>query len=352
MSFVASSNAMILGLLLLPLGHTTFEACLRSQLPASTPLLVPGDEDYLPASQCLNRRSDIAPSPVAVVRVQSVSDVQHVVRCAGEFGLEVSTRCGAHSFENESCRGQVIIDVSDLLDFSYDSDTQQTTWGSGHTSGELYMKLGALNVTVPGGMEGDVGTAGLWLGCGRGPFTQYMGNSCRRLQAVEYVDDAGHVRVANVTENSDMLWMARGAGGEFPGVVTKFTALAAPKPTTIHTRACDRYGAFFVGQAVIREWARGLEETARSRRKMYSYIHFFPNTGMIWVRHKCFDCDADDLAWFIWKTSAIAQAAGGQCGDVKDHSIGPHPDQFVNFLAVEPGVGNKWETLLRKPHDW
>ncbi|KAL3931416.1 MAG: hypothetical protein SGPRY_001133 [Prymnesium sp.] len=341
---------MALTLLTTTVAHP-FAACLQHTLPPTTPLVLPSHPHYTPASQCLNSRSDLQSSPSAVVRVQSVADVQGVVVCARDHGVEISVRSGSHSFENHSCRGGLILDVSDLLDFSYDETTQLATWGSGHTNGQLYWKLSGLNRTLPLGAEGDVGSSGLVLGCGRGPVTQYIGRSCDRLVGVEFIDGQGNVQVANSAHNSDLLWVARGGGGEFPGVVSKFTALSAPEPPTVHIRSCDEPNALGKGKDVIREWARGLEEVSISERKMTAYIHFFPNLGSIWVRYKCFDCNATQLAWFESKSSEIAAAAGGTCSPTSSHAAGGHPKQFINFLAAEPGVGS-WTTLPHKAHYW
>ncbi|KAL3893470.1 MAG: hypothetical protein SGPRY_014210, partial [Prymnesium sp.] len=269
--------------------------------------------------------------------------------------------------------GRVILDVGELLDFSFDALKAEVTWGSGHTNGQLYVKLSDQGLTFPLGMEGDVGSAGLVLGCGRGPVTHYPALPFP-LQAVEYVDYQGTVKWATSTSNMDMLWMARGGGGEFPGVVTKFRAIAASEPKTVHFRSCDMSSAHDIGRTVIREWAKGLRVMSKSARKVYSYIHFYPNTATIWVRYKCFACDEGELEWFDSESAKIAEGYGGICSDIRDH-IGHHPKQFVNLLAAEPGVGawqaiptvthpsssltshltltrTLWQTLPFKPHYW
>ncbi|KAL3902844.1 MAG: hypothetical protein SGPRY_011902, partial [Prymnesium sp.] len=340
----------MLSILLTAQSHAPFEACVRQKSGPSTPVLTQSDPDFTAASLCLNHRSDLASSPRAIVRAKTVGDVQAAVDCAVAYGLDISPRSGAHSFENHSCKGKVILDVSDLMDFSFEPSTRQVTWGSGHTNGQLYMKLEEEGMTLPLGAEGDVGSAGLVLGCGRGPITQYYGRICDRLMAVEYVDSRGVVRWATNSSNADMLWMARGGGGEFPGVVTKFTAIAAPVPRTVHKRECDLEGGQDGGKAVIQAWTRGLRETSKSARKMYSYVHFFPNTGSIGVSYNCFDCRAAELAWFVRKTDEITNGYNGTCSAVTDHQ-GAHPQQFINFLAEEPRLGT-WQTLPLKPHYW
>ncbi|KAL3924440.1 MAG: hypothetical protein SGPRY_003913, partial [Prymnesium sp.] len=330
--------------------HVSFEQCVGTQLGANTPFLTNGDPDFTSASKCLNARTDLESVPDAVVRVQTVSDVQTTVSCAATYEVEISVRSGSHSFENESCRGRVIIDVSDLLSFSFDPTTEQVTWGSGHTNGQLYMKLIDEGYVFPGGTESHVGTGGLVLGCGRGMLTSFAGRSCDLVQEVEYVDNTGTLRVANAAVNSDMLWMARGGGGEFPGVITKYTALAKAAPPTVHKRDCDQGNAINTGKQVITQWVGGLEEMSKSARKTYTYIHFYPNTGTIWVRHKCFGCDETELAWFESHTGGMASAAGGVCGPLIELR-GAHPSQVVNMFAEEPGAGSA-DAMRAKAHYW
>ncbi|KAL3924385.1 MAG: hypothetical protein SGPRY_003930 [Prymnesium sp.] len=203
-------------------------------------------------------------------------------------------------------------------------------------------------------MEGDVGSAGLILGCGRGPITQIMGLSCDRVVGLEYVDHHGNVRLANANENSDMLWMARGGGGEFPGAITKFVAHVGVMPKTVHYRKCDLPGgAVWWGKSVIKAWLAKIEEVAQSKHQMYSYIHFYPNTGTVGVRHKCFDCSGESLAYFDVVTASIAGAGGTRCSAIGRHTEAGSPSEFINMFAQEPGVvTGGWKSLLEKPHYW
>eukprot|EP00965_Chrysotila_dentata_P066344 2196546-Pleurochrysis_carterae.AAC.1 len=53
--------------------------------------------------------------------------------------------------------------------------SEQVTFGAGHTHGMLYQRLAQQELVLPGGTEGLVGVGGLWLGCGRGMMTQWLG---------------------------------------------------------------------------------------------------------------------------------------------------------------------------------
>ena len=68
----------------------------------------PGDVLFDSAKMLKNTRIDIIPEPKAVVRVQSVSEVQAAVICAGHGGFEACARAGGHGFDNAAgCTGGV-----------------------------------------------------------------------------------------------------------------------------------------------------------------------------------------------------------------------------------------------------
>lgn len=335
--------------------HTSFKQCVTQNAPGA-PVITRDDPSYAAASKCLNRRGDIQGSPDAIVKPPFVFHVKETVKCAGLYGLQMSVRSGAHGLENDACFGHVIVDVADLMTFEYDPFEKRATWGAGFTHGELYSRLSGLSppMTFPGGMEPIVGTSGLVLGCGRGLLTQYLGLSCDRLMEIEYVDVSGEVRYAGASSNSEMLWLARGGGGEFPGVITKFTALLAPEPTTIHTRQCDQNMAIDRGINVITEWTKALSELMKSERKTSSFVSLFPNANTVWVTHKCFDCNTEELAWFETYTSQIAANSvnGGTCGVISDHSNGDYSSQLLNMFASQPGALSDPSVMSTKPNTW
>ncbi|KAL3921478.1 MAG: hypothetical protein SGPRY_004892, partial [Prymnesium sp.] len=295
------------------LSHSSFEACVSSGLGEAALLVLPGHDDFTLASQCVNRRSDIQSTPDAVVRVESVADVQAAVRCAAAFGLEVSTRAGGWSPENESCRGKVIVDLHNLMGFSYDNTTQLVTWGSGHTSGQLYLKLADEDMMLPLPYDPEI-------------------------------------RVASTIENTEMLWMARGGGGEFPGIVTKFTALAAPLPSVMHELICEHHDASDIGKESIAAWVRGQDEISKSLPKTGSRLMIVFNIDYVKLKHWCFDCNASELAFFESHTTMAAERGGGSCFATTDWGSGrAHPKQVINFLAGAPSM-TRWTDMIEKPY--
>ena len=170
--------------------------------------------DYNEAKSCRNLRTDINDhAPSAIVRVATAEEVQAVVLCASAVGVQVSARSGAHGFDNFACAGQIIIDVTEMVDLEVDEATKVVEFGPGHTHGQLYEKLSGFSLVVYGGTEASSGM-GLWLGCGRGMMTNYLGLACDVMRGIEFIDAHGQLRKASSEENPDMFWASRGGGGE------------------------------------------------------------------------------------------------------------------------------------------
>jgi len=230
------------------------------------------------------------------VRVTRKEHVQEAVKCAAAAGATISARSGAHSFDNQACAGDVIIDVSPLDSFDR-APGDVVTFGSGHLHGQLYYKLSQHGLVVAGGAENGVGTAGLWLGCGRGPLTVIHGLSCDSIRAIEYVDATGGLRTADARHNADMYWMARGGGGEFPGIVTNFTAQAHRMPQRVRQIVCN-FDARATGWWVIKAWAENLQEMQDPNRKLFTHIKVLGGNGG-GLYGSCFDCSPAEYDWLI-----------------------------------------------------
>lgn len=210
-------------------------SCLRAhaRFKSDAALLLPTESRYDELRVCKNMRDDMVPAPMAIVLAADASDVQVAVKCARQAGVRTCPRSGGHGSDNDAgCSGGLLVDVRGLVSLEVDDEEKVIQFGSGFTLGGLYYELYTKHSLVfPGGTVSDVGSAGLILGCGRGMYTNVHGLACDSLLEVEYVDAWGERRYANGEHNTDMWWMARGGGGEFPGIVTKFTSRAYAAPT-------------------------------------------------------------------------------------------------------------------------
>lgn len=352
--------------------------CLRSISGAS--VVTPEDSTYVDASHCHNSgRSDRTWSPKAIIKVNSAEKVSEAVKCANLSDVTVTPRSGAHGFENEACSGELIVDVSNLDSLSVDTNSKVVEFGAGHLHGQLYRKLIDYGLVVPGGTENSVGTAGtsektsfhsldlypnfimsarytgLWLGCGRGPLAQLHGLSCDSMLGIEFVDASGNIRVANSGSDTDMYWMARGSGGEFPGVVTKFIAQAYDMPSEVfEVRTTFRADQV---KMLIKEWVSRLEELSDPSHSMFTYINSYLGAPVLVM--DCYSCTEEQKAWMLAEFEEIASIAGGEGensywgGTWLDRLLKEEWDDYTdaNDLLLQqaewPAV---WETMANGGH--
>ena len=282
--------------------------CLNSI--SSVTVISQQDYMYNAAMQCHNsERVDRVWSPWAIVKVNSAQQVAEAVKCASAASVKVTARCGAHGFENAACSGGLIIDLSGLESLEQISQDPVTVkFGSGHLYGQLYKKLSEdYGLVVPGGTENSVGTAGLWLGCGRGLFAQIYGLTCDNVLEVEFVDAQGNIRTADSTHNTDMYWMARGSGGEFPGIVTKFTALAYTQPSEVWIIE-QKFHSTQIPQ-LVQAWADRVVMMSNPVHSMFAPITI--HTGKARLYMTCFDCTDPQKQFMKDQFDDISNLAGG-----------------------------------------
>ncbi|KAG7354540.1 FAD linked oxidase-like protein [Nitzschia inconspicua] len=315
-------------------------------------------DTYVSASQCHNSaRTDRVWQPKAIVKAYTTQQVADAVKCAVAANVKVTPRSGAHGFENEACSGELIIDVSGLesLEVVGDASDRVVTFGSGHVHGQLYKKLSEnYGWVVPGGTENSVGTAGLWLGCGRGPLTQIHGFTCDNMLAVEFVDAKGNIRVADANQDTDMFWMARGSGGEFPGIVTKFTVQAYDEPTEVWALKIT-FEANQI-QTLIKTWSDRLETLSDPARSMFTSIVGFQGAPILGMT--CFSCDESQKGFMKQQFDEITNAAGGGfgynewLGSWLDRLLAEDWDGYntVEDLAVKEDWPEVWATLSNGGH--
>jgi FAD/FMN-containing dehydrogenase len=248
------------------------EACLREGIGS---VVTSRDAAYNTSRQCKNTREDILPSPIAVVQVRNVAEVQAAVRCGSRHGVYVCARAGGHGFENDAgCSGGIAIDLQDLQDLDVNESSKVVTFGAGYTLGQLYYKLKQQhNLVVPGGAESGVGASGLFLGCGRGMLTQLYGLACDTIKGIGFVDASGVLQYADATQNPDMYWLARGGGGNFPGIVTKFVVQAFDAPGVLTGKDCFYYTPE-ASKSLVKAWLSRLEEMSKPSHQMFTHIIF------------------------------------------------------------------------------
>eukprot|EP00542_Grammatophora_oceanica_P018184 CAMPEP_0194049280 /NCGR_PEP_ID=MMETSP0009_2-20130614/30214_1 /TAXON_ID=210454 /ORGANISM="Grammatophora oceanica, Strain CCMP 410" /LENGTH=962 /DNA_ID=CAMNT_0038695391 /DNA_START=115 /DNA_END=3003 /DNA_ORIENTATION=+ len=329
--------------------------CLKG-IPGNPVVVIADDDDtYNSAKQCHNSgRSDRKYSPRAIIKVNTVEQVSAAVQCATLSGITVTPRSGAHGFENEACSGELIVDVSGLESLVVNEDTKVVEFGSGHMHGQLYKKLGEKGLVVPGGTENSVGTAGLWLGCGRGNLAHLHGFSCDNVLGIEFVDAVGNIRVADSTANTDMYWMGRGGGGEFPGVVTKFIVQGYDMPSSVWAAKI----IFRSDQlpALLKAWVARIEEFSDPVHSMFTNVHSYLGNPILSMT--CYSCSDAQLSWMKTQFSEITELAGGGtdytvwAGSWFDRLLKEDWDEYetLDDLDVKPEWPPVWAVLANGAH--
>jgi len=109
-----------------------------------------------------------------------------------------------------------------------DPATGTATVAGGANNADVGAGLKSYGVYFPGGRCPTVGASGLTLGGGWGFSCRHLGMTCDSLLATEVVTAAGDIVTASETENADLYWAVRGAGGGNFGVHTSFTYRVVP----------------------------------------------------------------------------------------------------------------------------
>jgi len=202
---------------------------LRASL--SGDLISPDDAGYDQARAVYNAMIDRRPA--AIARCRSVADVQAAIQFAHRGHLPVAVRGGAHNAGGLGVWDDaLVIDLAPMNAVTVDAEQATVTVQGGATWAEVDQAAGAFGLTVPCGIVGSTGVAGLTLGGGIGYLSRKAGLTIDNLLGAEVVLADGSVVTANATEHADLFWALRGGGGNF-GVVTTFTFRAQRVPSVL-----------------------------------------------------------------------------------------------------------------------
>jgi FAD/FMN-containing dehydrogenase len=184
-------------------------------------VVVPGSPAYARARLLESTRFD-AVHPRAIVYCANAGDVAKAVRWARKHQIHVVARSGGHSYGGYSTTTGVVLDVSRLDAVTVAPDRRTSSIGAGAQLIDVYAKLFAHGVTIPGGSCATVGIAGLALGGGVGYSSRKLGLTCDNVRRVQIVTADGRLLVCDDTHHPDLFWALRGGGGGNFGIVTSF----------------------------------------------------------------------------------------------------------------------------------
>lgn len=204
---------------------SAFRGSLRGQV------LVPGQPGYEEARKIHNALIDRRPA--MIVRCAGVSDVIAAVKFARSQGLLVSVRGAGHNVAGTClCDGGMVIDLGGMKGIRVHPATHMARVEPGVTWAELNHELQAFGLAATGGYVGTTGVAGLTVGGGLGWMVRKHGPALDNLLSADVVTADGELLTASSSENSDLFWGIRGAGGNF-GVVTSFEFQVHPAGTVL-----------------------------------------------------------------------------------------------------------------------
>src|SRR6266581_1347731 len=160
-----------------------------------------GDPTYEERRKIWNGSIDRYPALIA--RCTGVADVMAAVKFARGTDLPVAVRSGGHSFPGQStCDDGIVIDLSPMKGIRIDPEARTVSAQAGVLLGELDQATQAFGLTVD------------------------------QLLSVDMVTANGELVKASDSENPDLFWGIRGAGGNF-GIVTEFTFRLNPVGPTV-----------------------------------------------------------------------------------------------------------------------
>ena len=184
-------------------------------------LIRPGMRVYPVSKELFDPRFDWK-RPAGIAYCAGPRDVSACLAFVRKFGLPVAARSGGHSYAGWSSTTGLMVDVTAMDSFRVGRG-QTVRVGAGLHLINLYNRLAAHGLAVPGGSCPTVGLAGLTLGGGVGVLGRAYGLTSDALEAVQLVTADGTVRSCSATSNSDLFWACRGGGGGNFGIATAFT---------------------------------------------------------------------------------------------------------------------------------
>lgn len=187
--------------------------------------------DAARAEAIWNARLAGSRSPEAIVRCCSIEDVMATVRDARRAGQKVALRGSGHSYIAAPLRDEgLLLDLGGLDFLELDDATCTARVGPGVRGGDLIAALQFNGLAFPIGHCSTVALGGYLLAGGVGWNCGEWGAACDLVRAVEVVTASGEVLLASDSENSELLWAAKGGGGGFPGAVVAFYLDLKPLP--------------------------------------------------------------------------------------------------------------------------
>ncbi|XP_068655898.1 tetrahydroberberine oxidase-like [Aristolochia californica] len=194
--------------------------------------------------QNLRYSSSSTPKPLMIIAPKRETQVQAVVVCCKEQGLQLRVRSGGHDYEGLSYRSRspfVVLDLSHFRSIDVDVDDKLAWVDSGATLGELYYNIAKTsgNLGFPAGLCPTVGVGGHISGGGIGTLMRKYGLAADNVIDARLVDAKGRI-LDRGTMGEDLFWALRGGGGGSFGVILSWKIKLVEVPPVVTVSAVHR----------------------------------------------------------------------------------------------------------------
>jgi hypothetical protein len=206
---------------------------------------MPGDEHYetqRKKTYAGNAWSRSHSSPMAIAVVAGPTDVQKCLAWATSSNnsittTKVSVRSGGHNWFGSSLQQDTLLMDLSLLDTcQIDAATKTATVGPCCLGQRLNEAAAQHGLCFSTGHCPGVPLGGFLLGGGFGWFSDYFGMAVESVLGCTIVTGDGTILEVTDEMHKDWMWLVRGAGAAFPGVVTAFTIQLHALPLIVKTR--------------------------------------------------------------------------------------------------------------------
>src|SRR5579862_414744 len=201
----------------------------RTSLPWSAlakrlqgPLVLSGQPEFATLALPNNLRY-AARKPVGIALCETAADVSASVLWARENDVPLVARSGGHSYAGYSTTTGLMIDVSRMNSFHFDTSTGVLTLGGGARNQTVFDGCRPLGIAIPHGRCFQVGIAGLGLGGGIGFNLRPNGLTSDAILQTQIVTADGELHTVDASSNPDIFWACRGGGGGNFGINTSFS---------------------------------------------------------------------------------------------------------------------------------
>jgi hypothetical protein len=161
--------------------------------------------------------------PDLIIQANTIDDVIAAAKRAHEQGLTIGICSGGHSWGQNHIRdGGLMLDLSRLNEIVINETDGTAEIGPGCLAGELNAALAPRGLFFPVAHAYTVGMGGFLLQGGFGWNSRANGLACESVIGIDIVLADGTMVHASETENTELLWAARGAGPGFFGIVVRF----------------------------------------------------------------------------------------------------------------------------------